>query len=130
MQIYLINDTSSSMTVLGKTPIVENLTKTIYQASLIDSYYSDIEFSVVNWNGKFEELNNLLMNQKIERALVLTDGYFAKSKDIKNFVKKIEEENKKCIFVHCGCDANINRTVYKAEDIMLALNEVCGRYEV
>ncbi len=130
MQIYLINDTSSSMSVLGKTVIVENLIKTIYQIKKIDSYYTDFEFSIINWNGKLEELQYLFINHKIENALIFTDGYFAKSKDIKSFTQKIEGENKKCSFVYCGCDAHINKTAYKAEDLMLALNEVCGRYEV
>lgn len=130
MQIYLIKDISGSMSVLGKEIIAENAIQDLIKHKELSEEYSDIEFVHKEWHGSFQELTDIFKTQNIERCLVFTDGYFARLKELSSFIDGLQLENKRCVFVYCGCDANLSRYGYEAEDIISAFYEACGKYEV
>lgn len=130
MQIYLIKDISGSMTVLGKEIIAENAIQSLIKLKGLNAEYSGVEFLNKEWQGSFQELTDIFKTQNIERALVFTDGYFVRLKELSSFIDRLKSENKRCVFVYCGCDANLNRYGYEAEDLISALHEVCGQYEI
>lgn len=136
MQIYLIKDISGSMSVLGKEIIAENAVQSLIKIKALNTEYSGIEFLNKEWQGSFQDLTDIFKTQNIERALVFTDGYFARSKEFSSFIDGLQSENKRCVFVYCGSDskksayANLSRYVYEAEDLISAFHEVCGQYEI
>jgi hypothetical protein len=130
MQIYLIKDISGSMSVLGKEIIAENAIQSLIKLKEFDAAYSGVEFVNQDWHGSFQVLIDIFKTKNIERALVFTDGYFASLKELSYFVNILKSENKRCIFVYCGSDANLSRYGYEAEDLISALHEVCGQYEI
>lgn len=130
MQIYLIKDISGSMSVLGKEIIVENAVQSLIKLKERNTEYSDVEFLSKEWQGSFQELTDTFKTQNIERGVVLTDGYFVRSKELSSFIDRLQSENKRCVFVYCGSDANLSRYGYEAEDIISAFHEACGKYEV
>ncbi len=133
MQIHLIKDVSGSMSVLGKSVITKNLIRTLESAIEIDTKYVNLEFVKVEWGGGVEQLEEIITNQEIKKAIIFTDGYaFGSKTKLPEIIKNDEAKNKKYIIVYCGCDANIKKSWggYKATDILSALDDVSGLYEV
>ncbi|PID27390.1 MAG: hypothetical protein CR982_05450 [Candidatus Cloacimonadota bacterium] len=129
MKIHLIIDKSDSMKTLGKVSIVKNLIRTIKILKETRSVYETYKFSKIDWNGKLEDLEKIVLSESIDNALIFTDGYICKPKKLREFIDN--NRKKKYIIVYCGCDARYsNKFGYQSQDILLALNTVTDIYEI
>ena len=113
--IIVIEDTSGSMSVLGKKTVTLSLMNTIRLSKEFYAAYSDLLYKNVKWDGKSK------VNLEGKDAVVLTDGYC-------DFLL-LENMGTKTAVVLCGLDSSIPRKlstfkVFPAQDILEALDYV------
>ena len=114
-EIIVIEDTSGSMSVLGKKTITQSLMNTIRLSKELYDCYADLEYKNVKWDGKSK------VNLAGKDAIILTDGYCDFS--------LLENIGAKTAIVLCGLDSSNPRKglavkVFSAQDILEALEYV------
>lgn len=72
---HCIVDKSGSMSILDKEIIVSNLKRTMNQVSEYLSKDEKFEIIDIDWDGKSESLFPLILEHKIEKFMLMTDGY-------------------------------------------------------
>lgn len=126
--IYVISDTSGSMSCLAKPVIVKNLQNTLSALKETDCRFADVELAACNWDGSLSALQQLFEAQHIERAFILSDGYYEEAAE--DFILRCNTGGKKVTVVYCGGDARVNKKIgIKAQDIYFALEDMAGFYE-
>lgn len=126
--IYVISDTSGSMSCLAKPVIVKNVCNTLEAIKETDDRFSDVEWTYCDWAGSASALQQLFEAQHIERAFILSDGYYEEAAD--DFILRCNTGGKKVTVVYCGGDARVNKKIgIKAQDIYFALEDMAGFYE-
>lgn len=119
-KIFVIEDTSGSMSVLGKNAVTLSLINTIRLSKELNSAYADLTFKKIEWDGKSKiRLEN-------QSSIILTDGYSPFS--------LLENLGEKTALVLCGLDSSCpkdlakiaNVKVFEAQDILEALDYVAG----
>ena len=126
--IYVIADSSGSMSCLAKPVIVKNVCNTLKTIKETDSRFSDAEWTYCNWDGSALALQQLFEAQHIERAFILSDGYYEEAAG--DFILRCNTGGKKVTVVYCGGDARVNKKIgIKAQDIYFALEDMAGFYE-
>lgn len=126
--IYVISDTSGSMSCLAKPVIVKNLQNTLSALKETDCRFADVELAACDWDGSLSTLQQLFETQHIERAFILSDGYYEAAAE--DFILRCNTCGKKVTVVYCGGDARINKKIgIKAQDIYFALEDMASFYE-
>ena len=126
--IYVIADSSGSMNCLAKPVIVKNVCNTLKTIKETDSRFSDVEWTYCNWDGSALALQQLFEAQHIERAFILSDGYYEEAAE--DFILRCNTGGKKVTVVYCGGDARVNKKIgIKAQDIHFAFEDMAGFYE-
>lgn len=126
--IYVISDTSGSMSCLAKPVIVKNLQNTLSALKGTDCRFADVELAACNWDGSLSALQQLFEEKLIERALIFSDGYYEKA--VEDFILRCNADGKKVLVVYCGSDAQMNKKIgVEAKDICFAFEDTAAIYE-
>lgn len=111
---HCIVDRSGSMTILDKNIIINNLKRTMIQVSDYLSEDEKFEIIEIEWDGKGESLFSLIIENNIQKFMLMTDGYgldlynnnLLKRKD---FQKQLFDSSITGCVVLIGIDSNEDR---------------------